>query len=241
MAEAQKQPFAVFDIDGTLIRWQLYHAIADELAKANLIDAETFNGIRSARMQWKRREHAQAFKDYEMQLVMAYDKLLRSISPNQLEKAADAVFEEYKDQTYTYTRQLITDLKAKNYLLFAISGSQQEVIAQIAQHYGFDDFIGSHFVRKNGRFTGEKISPVFDKEAALKTLVERHGLSYGGSIGIGDSHSDIALLTSVEQPIAFNPEDRLFAYARQHGWDIIVERKNVIYELKADDGKYILA
>ena len=34
--------FAVFDIDGTLIRWQLYHAIADELAKSGHIDAETY-------------------------------------------------------------------------------------------------------------------------------------------------------------------------------------------------------
>ncbi len=30
------QPFAVFDIDGTIIRWQLYHALADELAKENI-------------------------------------------------------------------------------------------------------------------------------------------------------------------------------------------------------------
>ena len=30
------RPFAVFDIDGTIIRWQLYHALADELASLRI-------------------------------------------------------------------------------------------------------------------------------------------------------------------------------------------------------------
>ena len=32
------RPFAVFDIDGTLIRWQLYHSIADTLARLGHIE-----------------------------------------------------------------------------------------------------------------------------------------------------------------------------------------------------------
>lgn len=236
-----QQPFAVFDIDGTLIRWQLYHALTDELAKDKLIDADTYSNIRSARMQWKRREHAAAYKDYEMQLVAAYDTLLQIITPTQLEQAADAVFAEYKDQTYTYTRQLIKDLRDKGYVLFAISGSPQEIVAQIATHYGFKDSIGAHFVREKGRFTGEKITPFFDKKAALSTLASKHSLNYAGSIGIGDSQSDIALLEAVDHPIAFNPEVKLLAYARQHSWKIIIERKNVVYELEAGDGQYRLA
>lgn len=236
----QKKKFAVFDIDGTLIRWQLYHAIADELGKRELIDAETLAVIHNARMQWKRREYNQAFKDYELHLVDAYEKVLLEISPKQFEAAANETFETYKDQAYTYTRQLIKDLKARGYHLFAVSGSPGEVITKIAAYYGFDDFIGALFVRNKGRFTGEKISPVFDKKAALDSLIQKHGLSYSGSIGIGDSHSDIGLLSQVEQPIAFNPEDRLFEHAKQQGWKIVVERKNVVYELMKDGVGYKL-
>ena len=36
----QSRPFAVFDIDGTLIRWQLYHAVADDMAKQNIINPQ---------------------------------------------------------------------------------------------------------------------------------------------------------------------------------------------------------
>ncbi len=63
------RPFAVFDIDGTIIRWQLYHAIADALAKTGHIDAKLFEQARQARMQWKKRVGDDAFKDYELILV----------------------------------------------------------------------------------------------------------------------------------------------------------------------------
>src|SRR5688572_7165795 len=130
------KPFAVFDLDGTLIRWQLYHAVADALAKRGHIDAKTYDEIRNARMLWKRRTHEESFKDYERRLVVAYEQLLTQLTVTQFAEAAQAVFEEYKDQAYTYTRSLIKDLKARRYLLFAISGSQTEIVDRIADYYG---------------------------------------------------------------------------------------------------------
>src|SRR4051812_29287832 len=135
------RPFAVFDIDGTLIRWQLYHAIADALAKRGHIDPQTYEEIRDARMLWKRREHEESFKAYEQRLVTAYESLLGGLTVDQFNEASEAVFTEYKDQVYAYTRRLIRDLKAQDYLLFAISGSQREIIEKIARHHGFDDCI----------------------------------------------------------------------------------------------------
>ena len=102
--------FAVFDIDGTLIRWQLYHAIADALAKRGLIDAKTYQFIRDARMVWKRRTHGEAFSAYQSELVVAYEKLLLDLSYKDFKKAVNAVFNEYKDQVYTYTRELVKRL-----------------------------------------------------------------------------------------------------------------------------------
>ena len=55
MAKQSGRPFAVFDIDGTLIRWQLYHAIADALAKKGLIDAKTYSAIPGPPIEWKKR------------------------------------------------------------------------------------------------------------------------------------------------------------------------------------------
>jgi HAD superfamily hydrolase (TIGR01490 family) len=233
--------FAVFDIDGTLIRWQLYHAIADSLAKHGYISTEAYATIRDARMLWKKRTHSEAFKTYEHLLVQTYNQILASLSVSHFLEAAETVFDEYKDQVYTYTRDLIKELKKDGYLLFAISGSQSEVIEMIANYYGFDDYLGSTFVRKGNEFTGKVILPFLKKDEALKKLVKQHKATYESSIAVGDSFSDVKMLEVVARPIAFNPERKLFEYAKGKGWKIVIERKNMVYQLEADNGGYHLA
>ncbi len=235
------RPFAVFDIDGTLVRWQLYHAIADALGRLGYFDSEAFKTIRSARMSWKKRAHEESFKDYEHQLVVEYEKLLSQLSVDQFNNASNAVFEEYKDQVYTYTRDLIKDLKRNNYLIFAISNSQREIVQKIANYYGFDDFIGAEYHKLNNKFTGKVTLPLNDKDAALSKLVTKHNASMENSIAVGDSEGDIAMLKAVSQPIAFNPSKKLFIAAKQNGWPVIIERKNMVFKLEPKDGSYILA
>ena len=233
--------FAVFDIDGTLIRWQLYHAIADELAKSGYIDAETYTNIREARSAWKKRTHDDSFKAYEDQLVTAYRLLLTELTVPRFELAASAVFKKYKDQVYVFTRDLIKDLKKQNYVLLAISGSQSEIVQKIAEYYGFDDFVGSYYHREKGRFTGKIDLTVFHKDKVLQELIVKHNLTLKNSIAVGDSNSDIPMMELVGRLIAFNPEKTLLAHAQKAGWEVIVERKNVIYELEENHGRYILA
>lgn len=232
--------FAVFDIDGTLIRWQLYHAVADNLVKLGFIAPDRFQTIRDARMVWKRREDSESFKKYEAQLVRLYENILLEITVAQFEEAATAVFEEYKDQIYTYTRDLVKELKSKNYLLFAISGSQVEIVEKIAKHYGFDDCLGTEYLKKNGKFTGEVKFYAADKKAALGKLIKKHGVTLKGSIAVGDSASDISMMEIVEKPIAFNPERTLYLKSKEAGWPVVIERKNMVYELEEVNGKYQL-
>lgn len=236
----KQRPFAVFDIDGTLIRWQLYHAVADSLAKRGSISEDSFLAIREARMKWKQRQSSDSFREYEMELVKIYVNILAEITAGQLDEAAETVFQEYKDQVYTYTRDLMKKLKKQGYLIFAISGSQTEILEKMAAHYKFDGFIGREDERSKGRFTGKSTTPIFAKDKAVRELVSKHGATFSGSIGVGDSHTDIRMLELVERPIAFNPEKSLFEHARRHKWKIIIERKNVIYELNSYDGTYVL-
>jgi len=234
------RPFAVFDIDGTLIRWQLYHSLTDNLAARGFIAEENYQELKNARMDWKRRSKADAFSKYERRVIRMFDLALRKISPGELELAAQAVFDEYKDQAYEYTRDLLHELKAAGYFLIAISGSPVEVVSKIAAYYGFDDWRGTTHYSKNGRFTGAKRVVAYHKDKVLQDLIDKNKLWLEGSIGIGDSKSDIPLLEIVQRPIAFNPEANLYKHAREHGWEIVVERKNVIYELGMKRDKYIL-
>ncbi len=234
------RPFAVFDIDGTLIRWQLYHAIADELVKLGYIDARAYKSVKDARMQWKKRSGPEAFKIYERRLVAAYEKMLLELTVAQFNKAVAAVFMRYKDQVYTYTRELIKKLKKEGYLLFAISGSQTEIVAYIADYYGFDDYVGTHYTHNNHKFTGAAVVHLGDKKQILSELVKKHQADWKSSVAVGDSTSDISMLEAVEISIAFNPEKKLFNHAKKRGWKIILERKNMVYVLISQDGKYVL-
>ncbi|MBI1952319.1 HAD family phosphatase [Candidatus Saccharibacteria bacterium] len=240
-ASPAQRPFAVFDIDGTLIRWQLYHAIADALAKKGHIDAKTHQKIKDARMIWKKRSHSEAFSTYQSELITVYEKLLLDLCYKDFRQAVDAVFDEYKDQVYIYSRDLIKKLKKDGYFLFAISGSQIEIVSKIAKYYGFNDCVGTIYEHEKDKFTGAMTLHLGGKHLVLQELIEKHRTSLAGSIAVGDSASDISMLEMAETPIAFNPEKKLFDCAKDKGWKIVVERKNMIYELEDSNGKYILA
>ena len=232
--------FAVFDIDGTLVRWQLYHAVADALAKEGYIDSTSYGIIRDARMKWKQRSHPESFKEYEKQLIKSYESILRVLTPEQFDQAANAVFKEYKDQVYTFTRGLIKTLKERKYLLFAISGSQVEVVEKIAKYYGFDDCVGTVYAREKDKFTGERIVGSTDKATILSGLIKKHSAISKDSVAVGDSASDVSMMEMVQMPIAFNPDKALFMLAKQRGWSIVLERKNMVYELEKRNGQYVL-
>lgn len=235
------RPFAVFDIDGTLIRWQLYHALADELARQGHLDPQEFQRVRQARMAWKKRTGEDSFIEYEQAMIKLVNAAIAGIKVDQLKQAAGSVLTEYIDQVYTFTRGLIQKLKAKDYLLFTISASQSELVEMLAKYYEFDDWAGSRYETANGSYTG-RIDVLLNqrKPQRLKEMVRRHAAGWQGSIGVGDSEGDIPMLGLVEQPIAFNPTHRLFEHARQNGWQIVLERKNMVYQLESDNGVYIL-
>lgn len=235
-----KPPFAVFDIDGTLIRWQLYHAVVNRLAKAELLGNDAKAQLKQAMMVWKRRESPDAFKTYQKLLVNVYEESLPNINAAIFDKIVTSVIDEYKDQTYTYTKQLIGELRDKGHKLFIISGSHIELIEQLGKYYGFDDWIGTKYERNHTNFTGKISINSLDKKKSLETLLKRNNVTSSGSIGIGDTKSDIPILQAVEMPIAFNPNKILLEEAVKNGWKIVIERKDVIYELQQDSQDYKL-
>lgn len=237
----KSRPFAAFDIDGTVLRWQLYHAVNDALVKQGAITPAAFEKVRAARMNWKKRSGEDSFKAYENELIKLFDASLADLTVQAFNAAAEQVFTEYKDQVYTYTRDLIQRIKAQDYLLFAVSASPSLLVEQFADYYGFDDFVATGYPTKNGRFVGNKELSLGKKPELLQRLIAKHGATTAGSLAIGDSEGDIDMLAMTEQPIAFNPSKKLFQHAHEAGWKIVVERKNMIYELEPQDGSYVLA
>lgn len=236
------QKFAVFDIDGTLIRWQLFHAIVHELGQAGHLSSEAHDRIVAARRKWKVREGEHGgFRTYELVLINEYLAALKGLDCAAYEAIEHTVFETYKDQAYVYTRRLFQDLKSQGYVMVAITGSPEGVIQKLADYYGFDIVRSAKFHKDGPTFTGEIYTPIFEKAKVLQQLIQEHDLDIADSYAIGDSKSDAAMLELVRSPIAFNPDKGLLIEARKHHWKIVLERKSVVYELVFQNGCYVLA
>ncbi len=236
----KQRPFAVFDIDGTLVRWQLFHAIVHHLGTEGFILRHHHEAIRDARAHWKNREDPEGFRAYERVLLDVYLDVLKHIRPEDHARIIDEVVTTYQNQVHTYTRDLAESLKQKGYLLFAVSGSHQIAVERVAQHHGFDAAIGATFRIVDDAYTGECVSPVHNKKAAVQALVKQFDATYEGSYAVGDSSSDIGMLELVTNPIVFNPDKSLFETARKNHWPVVVERKNVVYEMSAGENGYSL-
>lgn len=230
--------FAVFDIDGTLVRWQMFHAIVHGLGKIGAIDPITHNKVREARMDWKNRNTSDSFKKYEKLLVEEYLQVVSNIEYSSYHKVVEDVFNEYKVQLFVYSRELLKDLKDKGYFIIAISGSHDEIIKMLGKYHGFDECVGAVLKVKNGKFTGEIQTPVTGKDRILREIVRSNDLTYKESYGIGDTEGDLPILRMVKNPIAFNPSKELYRHAQVNNWPVVIERKNVIYKLHTQSGSY---
>ena len=88
-------------------------------------------------------------------------------------------------------------------------------------------------VDENEIFTGkvEYEDLMYHKGKVLKRAMRNETVTLQGSVGVGDTDSDIAMLKMVSRPVAFNPNKKLYQAAKRNGWEIIVERKDMVYKL----------
>lgn len=238
---AAQRPFAVFDIDGTVARTSLYLATVHAMKRRGMLPDADAKAIDEALDAWLGRSSDQSFEDYAKLCIEVFDRALPTIKFSAYQAVVDEVMERFSHKIYRYTTELIKELKKRNYMIFAISGSEQSIVERFCAKYGFDDCIGNTYEHDNLYFTGKTGTTFKNKVSYVEQLVSKHDCTLKGSIAIGDTHGDIEMLEYADQAIAFNPNKTLFDYAKKAGWKIVIERKNVTYELEPENGKYLLA
>ncbi len=232
--------FAVFDIDGTLFRSGLYREVFNKLIDMGALPESLQDSLSDKQNAWRRRSHGRAFKEFEQSMAELMDEHLPRLKISDFDIAAEQVIAEHKDDVYVYTRDLARQLKKQGYYMIAISGSQKELVEPFAKHYGFDTWVGQEFERGEEYFTGNIVKTHKNKGPLLQKVIETKKLDRTGSIAIGDSSGDIDLFNAVETPIVFNPDQDLLTLAKKNSWNIVVERKNVIYKLTHNGDHYEL-
>ena len=224
---------AIFDIDGTVFRSSLLVEITEALVQEGLFPVEARRAYARAYKNWSERKGS--YEKYIGAVVDVFPKYIKGVKYADFMKVAGKVGHFHKNRVYRYTRKLVKELKKNNYFLLAISGSPFELVRDFCQGWGFDKVYGRVFeVDKKGKFTGKILYTelIGDKEKILKRAVKKEGLTLKGSVGVGDSETDIPFLKIVERPVCFNPNKKLYDFAKRAGWPVVVERKDVIYPIK---------
>lgn len=223
---------AIFDIDGTVFRSSLLIELTDALIQEGIFPSRARKLYSQAYGNWLDRKGP--YEEYIEAVVEAFKQNIKGVQYNEFSKIAKKVTAFHKDRVYRYSRDIIRDLKKKNYYLLAISHSPQKVVKEFCKEMEFDKIYGQIYetdIKK--KFTGKVLYAeiIKDKAEILKRAIEKEKLTLKGSVGIGDTESDIAFLKMVEKPICFNPNQKLYQHAKNAGWKIIVERKDVVYQL----------
>jgi HAD superfamily hydrolase (TIGR01490 family) len=235
MAESEpsaKESLAVFDVDGTLFRRGLLPALTRRLVNEGVFSERVREELSEDYYAWVERRGS--YETYDELVVELFLRELKGVAVTELRRCATVEVEAHGRRLHMYTRDMARRLKQAGYHIMAISGSPQEILDLFLPPLGFDRAWGTVLGQDaSGRYTGEVLQDPFkNKRRVLEELLSDADVSLEGSVGVGDTLSDVGFLELVGTPIAFNPNRSFFEVARQRGWPIVVERKDVIYNLQ---------
>ncbi|MBI1974700.1 MAG: HAD-IB family hydrolase [Candidatus Zambryskibacteria bacterium] len=223
---------AIFDIDGTIFRSSLIVELVEVLIERQIFPKKTLGEYEKEHTAWLNRYGP--YKPYIEAVVRVFMQYLAGVESERVIDAAKDVVLEQENRIYRYTRDLIAKLKSDGYYLLAISHSPKFILDEFGRRHGFDKIYGKVYVIGNdGKFTGEikDHELIGNKSEILKRAIEKENLTLNDSVGVGDTESDISFLSLVSKPICFNPNKALYEEARSKNWLMVVERKDVIYEI----------
>jgi HAD superfamily hydrolase (TIGR01490 family) len=229
----KKSPVACFDIDGTIFRSSLLIELVEQFIKEEVFPVEAKDEYTNEYQSWLAREGT--YEAYINALVSSFITHLKGVHYGELADIGRRVVAVQSKHVYRYTRDLLLELKQQGYYTIAISQSPKTVLDEFCAQYGFDKVYGRMYeIGPQDRFTGACADEhlIQNKANIFKRVFERQPeLDIQNSIAVGDTEGDIPLLESVSRPICFNPNQQLYSYAKRMNWEVVVERKDVIYKI----------
>lgn len=212
---------AYFDVDGTLSR-------------SNIVDPLLY--IKKHSMSPSRYSIWKAMLPFRFVYWTILDKISR-------EKATASIYRQYKGisietmgslkaQCYQekYQKKLfpkaletVSAFKKQGTRIVLVSGSLDIFLQLLAEELGAE-LISSCLETKNGRYTGELNGRAVSgkrKADLIREHARDHEFDLANCASYGDSVDDIPMLSSVQYPVAVNPDKKLAAFAQKNNWDFL--------------------
>lgn len=235
-----KNTAAFFDIDGTFYRDSLLIEHFKRLIKYEIISPSVWHDqVKRTFQNWDKRQGN--YDEYLLDVSMVYKEHLTGISSEEIEFIAKQVIRTKADRVYRYTRQQIEWHLENGHKVIFISGSPDFLVSKMAEKYNATDFAGSVYEIDEAHFFNGSIIPMWDSKSKQKTItemVEKHNIDLLESYAYGDTNGDFTMLKNVGRPVAINPAKELLnaIYKDEQlkaRTKIVIERKDVIYEMDA--------
>lgn len=165
---------AIFDIDGTIFRSSLFIELVEAFMQKGIFSKNVRKKYLKPYRNWLDRKGT--YEEYISSMVKAFDRNLRGVKYADFGNISAYIVSAHKDRVYRYTRDLIKNLKKRNYYLLAISHSPKQIADRFAKQMGFDKIYGAMYgYDKKGVMTGEKLYKeiISDKSKILERFLQK--------------------------------------------------------------------
>lgn len=142
----------------------------------------------------------------------------------ELEGLVEEIFDEgMAHRIWPGTRALAQLHLDRGQRVWLVTAAPVEIARIIARRLGLTGAMGTVAEHVDGVYTGRLVGDLLHgpaKAEAVKALAAREGLDLAACSAYSDSHNDLPMLSLVGDPCAINPDARLRAHARAHGWRV---------------------
>lgn len=142
----------------------------------------------------------------------------------ELEELGEEIFDEaMAHRIWPGTRALAQMHLDEGQRVWLVTAAPIEIASIIARRLGLTGAMGTVAEHVDGVYTGQLVGDLLHgpaKAEAIKALAVREGLDLSRCSAYSDSSNDLPMLSMVGDPCAINPDSRLRAHARAHGWRI---------------------
>lgn len=142
----------------------------------------------------------------------------------ELEALGEEIFDEgMAHRIWPGTRAMAQLHLDEGQRVWLVTAAPIEIARIIARRLGLTGALGTVAEHVDGVYTGNLVGEMLHgpaKAEAVKALAAREGLDLSRCSAYSDSYNDLPLLSLVGDPCAVNPDARLRAHARSHGWRV---------------------
>ena len=142
----------------------------------------------------------------------------------ELEEVSEEIFDEgMAHRIWPGTRALAQMHLDQGQRVWLVTAAPIEIASLIARRLGLTGALGTVAEHVDGVYTGRLVGDMLHgpaKAVAVQALAEREGLDLAACSAYSDSANDLPMLGLVGDPCAINPDPKLRAHARAHGWRI---------------------